>query len=84
MKVNINQMVRVKLTEAGERVLNEQWLRLRSICGNLPEQHPRKPDSDGMVGFQLWDLMERFGPHISMAGPLMFETTIDIVDEAQQ
>lgn len=74
MRFNINNSVRVKLTDTG-RHHNRQ-------------EHPRsapflKEDADGWSRWQLWDLMHTFGSLLSLgAGRLPFETEIEIPETA--
>jgi hypothetical protein len=68
MKFNINENVRVRLTESGRRILLESG---RSI--------PRE-DLNGWSEWQLWVLMEAFGPHLHIGVlPTPFETEIELV-----
>ena len=65
MKININHTVRVKLTDKGKEIMEDQ------------RQPFPKVDEDGYHHFQLWVLMAIFGQHM-YAGivDMPFETTI--------
>lgn len=65
---NVNESVRVRLTPFGERAFYKYWQRI------FPGEE-RKPnvDADGYARFQLWDLMQIFGPHHQMTNPPCFE-----------
>lgn len=69
MKFNISHIVRVKLTERGRRILAEMTF-----------PHAVEEDSEGFSEWQLWVLMETFGPHIHLGSDLCFETEIDIIE----
>jgi len=85
MKFNVNDYVRVKLTEAGRlHILQEHkalYDRLQLPAGDyspLP-----KEDEEGWSTFQLWVLMSRFGSMIEVGvwgDNLPFETEIEIVE----
>ena len=67
---NINNPVKVRLTDFGKRVLGKHQLMMH------------RPDEDGYSEFQLWDLMSIYGPHLfNGALSLPFEPTIKIDDE---
>jgi len=53
MKVNVNDIVRVRLTDAGA-------IHLRKHCA-LYRCSPPEPESDGRYRFQLYGLMQIFG-----------------------
>jgi hypothetical protein len=79
IEFNINHWVRVKLTEHGRqhhRRKNEALLWEHGADYQPPEE-----DAEGWSKWQLWDLMCEFGDGILMAGPLMFETTIQLIVE---
>ncbi len=68
--VNLNQRVRVRLSETGLRVLDAYEADL-----GLPERHRRHGVTDGNLWRgPLWQLMQEFGPCISMGmneGPVV-------------
>jgi len=67
LKININDKVRVRLTEYGKQCLAENYAKLSMASPNL------KPDADGWTEWQLWHLMQEFGQHIAMGLPVPFE-----------
>ena len=75
LKVNINDSVRVRLTDHGRKLHREHWDRF--VGDAYPYRAPEE-DEQGWSGWQLWDLMSVFGEHMCMAGPLPFETEIEI------
>lgn len=84
MIFNINNYVKVKLTDLGKETLlrdnNEFWIK-----HNKPEFIENfalpKEDIMGYSTFQLWSLMSKFGPYLGNGRPLMFETEIIIEDK---
>lgn len=74
--VNINNCVKVKLNEFGLSVmkLNREELQRRAPC--LPDFTPPATDSEGYSKFQLWSLMQTFGPVIHLGGELPFDSEI--------
>lgn len=84
--INLNQTVRVKLTDKGRRI-NEQIhhafvaaLKERNSKITLPAYTPPVEDADGWSNWQLWDLMARFGWYIDLGSAEQpFEYTIEVV-----
>lgn len=66
---NVNDYVKVKLTEKGKEFLNKK----------RPWYIKEYLDSDDFVKFQLWDLMSFFGEEIYGGCDNPFETTIKII-----
>lgn len=86
MTINLNDKVKVKLTDHGKDIYYHQYDELNEKlkpygCKFL---EPRMPDvdADGYTTFQLWQLMNLYGPHIHMTSPLPFETNIVIEEKA--
>ena len=78
---NVNEYVRVKLTERGKKCLRENYDKLAQAWGGkltfqfrLPEE-----DADGWSRWQMWSLMQDLGPHISMGSEPPFETSIEVL-----
>ena len=78
MKLNINEYVKVKLTDKGRAIHKKQYEELFASCPELMNYRPPREDADGWSKWQLWDLMQRFGPHISLGVEVPFETEIEI------
>lgn len=57
---NINETVRVKLTDAGAAELKRQHDDLRTKFPSIAEWHDRR-DAEGWCTMQLWDVMKRLG-----------------------
>ncbi|GIO83483.1 hypothetical protein J25TS5_04150 [Paenibacillus faecis] len=80
-KVNINDIVKVKLTEHGkkiEREKNEKLNELISAFGGQVSEYKPSVDEDGYTTYQLWSLFGTFGSHMGLTQELPFETEIII------
>ena len=91
MKFNINDTVRVRLTDHGRAVLRQDWESTTNIYYGRPEQRairgeykPPKEDENGWSEWQLWALMNAFGEHTWLASQLCLETTIEIPNAADE
>lgn len=74
MKFNINENVMVRLNSDGLKILQDRHDELNKVCGGrLGPYAPEKQDKDGYTTFQLWTLMQAFGPYITMTRPSPFE-----------
>jgi len=71
MKMNINEDVKVKLTESGKVKFREYLLDTYNADENVITLY--KPDINGYTIFQLWDFMRIFGPHMYVGGEALFE-----------
>ncbi len=81
---NVNDRVRVKLTDHGRAVHRADEIAFWQ-SGNCPSvvakrqidnYTPPVEDADGWSSFVLWDLMNRFGKHMGMGFQVPFETDI--------
>ena len=73
-KINLNEIIKVKLTPYGAEIYYKQFDELnkqygREIC---KPQMPRI-DKDGYTEFQLWNFIELYGQHIGMCKPNVIE-----------
>ena len=78
-KINLNEIVKVKLTPLGAEIYYKQFDELNKKCGReiCKPQMPRI-DKDGYTEFQLWHFIELYGEHIGMCKPNVIEP-LDIV-----
>ena len=82
MRLNLNDNIKVKLTEHGKDIYYHQYDRLNNAFGKqLCKPSMPKVDEDGYTTFQLWCFMELYGVHIGMALPNVIEP-LDIVFDA--
>ena len=78
MKFNINDIVKVRLTDVGRQELRRQHDELYGqICIDREYIAP-KENGSGMVEFQLWDLMSRLGHLCQLGFQPPFDTHIEI------
>ena len=87
MKFNINNEVRVKLTDEGIRIYEKRYRDITKRLPNEAKKHMerfRRPESDeeGYSRMQLWELMNLYGEYMYNGNmDIPFETEIDIPDE---
>ena len=62
---NVNDKVKVKLTEHGKAILEKDVTDTLGLLKNFnyKEYSPYHTDEDGYIKFQLWDFMRIFGSH---------------------
>ena len=71
IKFNINDNVKVRLTDRGKEVLKEHW------DGKIPDWFENYHEGDGYYRFQLHDLIQIFGKELYLSNSnLPFETEI--------
>lgn len=76
MKVfNINNRVKVKLTDLGVKIYKDYYKTY-----NIHTKGPYM-DDEGYTSFQMWDLMEVYGPHISIDSEMVFEPNVLLSDK---
>lgn len=83
LNFNVNDNVRIKLTDHGRQCLRKNYDKLAESCGGrLPYtfQLPLE-DADGWSTWQAWVLMQELGPHVYMGGENPFDLTIRIETE---
>lgn len=74
---NVNDTVRVRLTDTGRRVLRENHKRL--FEGTFrPPLYESPEEVDGWSTWVLWRLMQEFGHACGMGFDVPFEVTIEI------
>jgi len=80
MKFNVNEEVRIKLTDLGRaklRANHDKIFNTPELRRDYPYLAP-KEDAAGWSNFQLWNVMVEFGDAIGNGAPLLFDTNIDI------
>lgn len=85
--LNVNAVVEVRLTASGREIINRRHEEfLNSITEKARERWknftPAEANEDGYSTFQLWNLMNIFGPYIDMAVEPPFETII-LIEEGE-
>ena len=67
MKFNMNSNVKVKLTERGHKILQDNIDAINKMYPKAKMEYKRKEtDENGYTKFQLHDLMSTFGEHIRL------------------
>ncbi len=80
IKFNMNDTVRVKLTDHGRRLHRLHFEHLFSdYRGVAYTYYGPKEDAGGWSEWRLWELVSIFGKHIYMGGENVFETNIELV-----
>jgi hypothetical protein len=78
---NINNKVKVKLTDKGKEIFYHQFDWINKQAGKeLIKPHYPSVDDDGYTEFQMWGLMKLYGLHIQMGFDQPFETNIIICE----
>lgn len=82
MRLNLNDNIRVKLTEHGKDIYYHQYDRINKLLGRevCKPSYP-EVDEDGYTTFQLWCFMELYGVHMGMTLPNVIEP-LNIVFDA--
>ena len=85
MQFNINNYVRVRLTDHGREIHQRNHFSLlgampSDVRAEFPYVSP-KEDQDGWSEWQLWHLMREFGPWIRMTGEPPFSTLIEVTEK---
>ena len=81
VRINLNEVVKVKLTDLGKDIYYHQFDELNRRYGRIvcKPSFP-KEDAEGYAEFQLWNFMEIYGEHFGMAKPNVIEP-LEIVYE---
>ena len=73
-KINLNEIVKVKLTPYGAEIYYKQFDELNKQRGReICKPHMPRIDKDGYTEFQLWHFIELYGEHIGMCKPNVIE-----------
>lgn len=81
MIFNINDTVRVQLTQKGKNILRERYDNYAKSLGEIfpPKSFELpKEDDNGFSEWQMWQLFEYFGSNIFLGCELPFNTNIEI------
>lgn len=85
MKINMNDVVKVKLTDKGIAVLKQKHELLNSIIkkqnGKGIGEFKLKIDENGYYSTQLWMLFEDFGSEINAGCEVPFENNMILVGD---
>lgn len=76
--INLNDIVRIKLSPLGREIYKEYWISAFAGFPSIFDFKPKNEDMDGWSEWQLWDLIAVFGNHVYMGCVPVFETEIQI------
>jgi len=72
--INLNEPIKVKLTDWGKEIYYHQYDRINQIAGReICKPSFPKEDENGYTEFQLWCFMELYGEHMGMTLPNVIE-----------
>ena len=81
IRINLNEPIKVKLTDWGKEIYYHQYDRTNQIAGReICKPKFPKEDENGYTDFQLWCFMELYGEHMGMTLPNVIEP-LEIVYE---
>lgn len=70
MRINLNDYVKVRLTDLGRDIYYHRVDEVNSFYGlEICKPTYPKEDADGYTEFQLWKFIELYGKHIGMGKP---------------
>lgn len=70
IRINLNEPIKVKLTDWGKEIYYHQYDRINQIAGRkICEPKFPKVDGIGYTEFQLWCFIELYGEHMGMTMP---------------
>lgn len=78
MTININDLVKIRLTPLGIETLRKQHDDLNERCKGRLGKFKLIIDADGYCELQLWEIMQSFGKYCGNGMPLMFNTEIKL------
>lgn len=84
IRINLNEMVKVKLTDLGKDIYYHQFDAMNKAYGRQICK-PRFPkcDEEGYTEFQLWNFMELYGEHMGLCKPNVIEP-LEIIYEGDK
>ena len=81
IRINLNEKIKVKLTDWGKKIYYHQYDRTNQIVGReICKPRFPKEDENGYTEFQLWCFIELYGEHMGMTLPNVIEP-LEIVYE---
>ena len=78
---NVNDYVRVRLTDRGRQIHRENFRKLNAtlVLHADIKYTPPPEDADGWSEWQMWDLMSTFGEHMWLSCEPPFGTDIQVM-----
>ena len=87
IKFNINDIIKIRLTDKGRRILRQRYDELTRYSPNLFKKFPYEEpevDENGWSTWQMWEVMQIFGPHMGNGFDLCFDTVIQIIEKERK
>ncbi len=86
VKFNINDEIKVKLTDKGQEILAKEIAEGNQVARLDPDFVPSdyQEDEEGYIHPQLWDFMRIFGSHFFNGGPCYIENNEIIFDTEEE
>lgn len=83
LRINLNEEVKVKLTDLGKEIYYHRYDDLNERAGRevIRPSFP-KVDADGYTRFQLWDFINLYVNHIWMGFPNVIQPLEIVCEEA--
>ena len=85
MRFNMNNEIKVRLTDLGRQILLRQYEAIYDTP-YMRERYPYIPpkeDSDGWSTWQMWYFMATFGPYLANGNNLPAHVEIEILQEGK-
>ena len=82
-KLNINNYIKVKLTDKGKDIFYHQFDELNKFYGKemVKSKYP-EVDDDGFTEIQMWHFMNIYGPHMFNGMKMVIENNNIYIDES--
>ena len=87
LSFNINNTIKVKLTDHGRDILNEYFSEISKYCAGIDIESDDvissqyAEDEEGYTEFQLWDFMNIFGSYFRLGSPIIIQNNDIIFNE---
>lgn len=84
VRINLNEPIKVRLTDFGKDIYYHQYDDLNERCGKeVCKPSFPKTDKDGYATFQLWCFIELYGDYIGMGKKNVIQP-LEIVYEGEE
>lgn len=84
IRINLNESIKVKLTELGKEIFYHQYDAINKIIGReVCKPSFPKEDENGYTEFQLWEFIELYGLHMGITLPNVIEP-LEIIYKARR
>ena len=81
IRINLNEPVKVKLTDLGKEIYYHRYDRANQIAGReICKPSFPKEDENGYTEFQLWHFMELYGEYIGITLPNVIEPLVIVYE----